>query len=191
MTVKSIKIEPSEIKMSGKAQGSAPVGKNFDAFLGAADAMAPMNEAIMYGTTGSDTAAAVLHGAFTGMSGAAGAYGYGPAKAGGGGYGGYGGYGALSEYPGMMGFGGASTTGGYATGGGYKAIDSGMGGTGGQVQGLPTQELLNTMNMNNLKLLELQAMMQSNMQQWNTKSNILSADHRARLSMIEKFTARG
>jgi len=53
------------------------------------------------------------------------------------------------------------------------------------------QELMQTMNANNLKLLELQALMQSNMQSWTTKSNILSADHRARMSMIEKFSARG
>ena len=52
-------------------------------------------------------------------------------------------------------------------------------------------DMINTMNQNNLQLLELQAVMQSNMQGWNTKSNILSADHRARMAMIEKFTARG
>lgn len=51
-------------------------------------------------------------------------------------------------------------------------------------------DMVNTMNQNNLQLLELQAVMQSNMQAWNTKSNILSADHRARMAMIEKFTAR-
>jgi len=51
-------------------------------------------------------------------------------------------------------------------------------------------DMINTMNQNNLQLLELQAVMQSNMQGWNTKSNILSADHRARMAMIEKFTAR-
>ena len=51
--------------------------------------------------------------------------------------------------------------------------------------------MINTMNQNNLQLLELQATMQSNMQGWTTKSNVLSADHRARMAMIEKFTARG
>ena len=50
---------------------------------------------------------------------------------------------------------------------------------------------MEVMNQNNLQLIELQAIMQSNMQTWNTKSNILSADHRAKMSMIEKFTARG
>ena len=57
--------------------------------------------------------------------------------------------------------------------------------------GMSQMDLINTMNQNNLQLLELQAVMQNNMQSWNTKSNILSADHRARMAMIEKFTARG
>lgn len=58
-------------------------------------------------------------------------------------------------------------------------------------EGYSQMDLINTMNQNNLQLLELQATMQSNMQGWTTKSNILSADHRARMAMIEKFTARG
>ena len=57
--------------------------------------------------------------------------------------------------------------------------------------GMTQFQLMEVMNQNNLKLIELQAIMQSNMQTWNTKSNILSADHRAKMSMIEKFTARG
>lgn len=79
-------------------------------------------------------------------------------------------------------------------GGGYKAgtlgglNDPALPG----VEGAPSQmELIQTMNQNNLGLLELQAVMQNNMQGWNTKSNILSADHRARMAMIEKFSARG
>jgi hypothetical protein len=58
-------------------------------------------------------------------------------------------------------------------------------------EGFNQMDMINTMNQNNLQLLELQAVMQTNMQGWNTKSNILSADHRARMAMIEKFTARG
>lgn len=57
--------------------------------------------------------------------------------------------------------------------------------------GMTQFQLMEVMNQNNLKLIELQAIMQSNMQTWNTKSNILSADHRAKMSMVEKFTARG
>ncbi|MBI2974643.1 MAG: hypothetical protein HYY43_03545 [Deltaproteobacteria bacterium] len=184
---KSIKIEPN--KIGGKAQ-SGPVGSNFDSFLGAVDAMAPMNTEVMYQATGSTSAAAVLHGAFTGVTGAAGSYGYGP---GGGAGAGYGGFGALAEYPGIMGVGSSGTVGGYA--GGYKGIDTTIGGASstGQVAGtgMNTPEVLNTMNINALKLLELQAVVQSNTQAWNTKSNILSADHRARMAMIEKFAARG
>lgn len=186
--VKNVKVEPAEIKKSAgkaKAQGAG----DFNSFLGALDAMQPMNEELMYQATGSSNAASILHGAFTGMSGAAGSYGYGGGASGAGFGTGYGGFGSLSEYPGMMGSGGAATYTGYAggmTAGAGKAVSTGAD-TG---TGLPTGELLNTMNVNNLKLLELQAVMQSNMQAWNTKSNVLSADHRARMAMIEKFTAR-
>jgi len=55
---------------------------------------------------------------------------------------------------------------------------------------IPAQDMIEAMRAENLQLLELQAMMQSNMQTWTTKSNILSADHRARMRMIEKFSAR-
>ncbi|PIR25471.1 MAG: hypothetical protein COV43_05335 [Deltaproteobacteria bacterium CG11_big_fil_rev_8_21_14_0_20_42_23] len=51
--------------------------------------------------------------------------------------------------------------------------------------------LLDQMNQSNTELLQLQAQIQSTLQSFNIKSNILSADHRARMSMIEKFTARG
>lgn len=194
MTVKNIGIQPTEIKneakkTTAKAQG-APVDSNFDSFLGAMNAMTPTATMTMEGATGSTPAAAILNGAFTGVSGAAGAYGYGQA---GGAGGGYGGFGSLSEYPGMMGVGSYGTSVGYA--GGYKATTSGdsvipgTGGAGGPA--LYTSDLINSMNTNNLKLLELQAVMQSNMQAWNTKANILSADHRARMAMIEKFAVRG
>lgn len=82
---------------------------------------------------------------------------------------------------------------------GMTAGDSTLGGVGTSsttpvvagTEGFSQMDMINTMNQNNLQLLELQAVMQSNMQSWNTKSNILSADHRARMAMIEKFTARG
>lgn len=189
--VKNLRVEPGKISAKAKAQG---VGDNFDSLLGAMAAMEPMNTELMYQATGSSNAAAVLHGAFTGLGGAASAYGYsGSPYAAAGGSGGYGGFGALSEYPGMMGVGSSGTAGGYVSGG--KGLgDLGPptpGGTTTAGTGMPTSELINSMNVNNLKLLELQAVMQSNMQAWNTKSNILSADHRARMAMIEKFTARG
>jgi hypothetical protein len=195
--VKNLRVEPNKISSKGKAMGP---GDNFDSLLGAMAAMEPMNTELMYQATGSSNAAAVLHGAFTGVTGAASAYGYGGVGgspyAAAGGYGGYGGFGALSEYPGMMGVGSYGTSGGYVTGGKglndfSSPLPSNVGGSTQAGTGLPTQELINSMNVNNLKLLELQAVMQSNMQAWNTKSNILSADHRARMAMIEKFTARG
>ncbi len=185
--------------MGGKSQ-SGPVGSNFDSFLGAVDAMSPMGEQLTYQASGSSNAAAVLHGAFSGVTGAAAAYGAGPAStmgvnpgAGGFGTGGFG-LSSLSTTPGIMGVGSSSTLSGF-TGVGYKAdgISTGVSDTqiaGSGATALSTSDLLNSMNVNNLQLLELQAVMQSNMQGWNTKSNILSADHRARMSMIEKFTAR-
>lgn len=193
MTVKNVRIEPQEInkKVAGKAAMN-PAESNFSSFLGAVDAMAPTGAELMYQSTGSSNAAAVLHGAFSGMSSAASVYGYGA----GGGTSALssGGVGAYGDFPGVMGVGSYNTLGGYAAGGGYApgAFKAGnelpMSG-GGSAPG--TQEMINSMNTNNLKLLELQAVMQSNMQAWNTKSNILSADHRARMAMIEKFTARG
>lgn len=184
MTVKNVGINPSEIKKGvGKAQGPADSG--FSSILGAMDATMPLATELTWQGTGSANAVNVLNGAFTGVGGAAGAYGFGPAAMGGGGYGGYG---ALSEYPGMMGVGSAGTYSGYA--GGYKATGASSGDLPG-VAGFNTQTAVETMNVQNLKLLELQAVMQSNMQAWNTKSNILSADHRARMAMIEKFNARG
>lgn len=101
------------------------------------------------------------------------------------------------------------TTGAQTLGGSTPTMTSGSGlnsymSTGGSIgtldpnasvvpgtEGFSQMDMVNTMNQNNLELLELQATMQSNMQGWTTKSNILSADHRARMSMIEKFTARG
>jgi len=186
MTVKNVGINPNEIKKSvGKAQGPADSG--FNSIMGAMDAMTPLATELTYQGTGSTNAVNVLNGAFTGVGGAAGAYGFGTAAMGGG----YGGYGALGEYPGMMGVGSAGTYGGYA--GGYKAASVTTGGPG-DLPGTPgfnTKAAVETMNLQNLKLLELQAVMQSNMQAWNTKANILSADHRARMAMIEKFAARG
>lgn len=186
MTVKNIRVDPTEIKQV-QSKGKAAGAGNFDAFLGAVDAMAPLNTELMYQATGSSNAAAVLHGAFTGVSGAAGAYGVGSGAS----SASYGGFGALGEYPGMMGVGSSGTyTGMAVSGGSYKAASGGLASSD-ATTGLPTGELIGSMNTNNLKLLELQAVMQSNMQSWNTKSNILSADHRARMAMIEKFSARG
>ena len=91
-----------------------------------------------------------------------------------------------------------SFAGGYGNVGyGGKTMDAGIYPQSGNDQnvipgteGFTQQDMINSMNQNNLYLLELQATMQSNMQAWNTKSNIMNADHRAKMAMIEKFTAR-
>lgn len=57
-------------------------------------------------------------------------------------------------------------------------------------EGFTQWDMINSMNQNNLQLLELQAMMQSNLQSWNTRSNILNADHRAKMAMVEKLSPR-
>lgn len=170
-------INPVAIQKAVKASSAKGLTKDFNAFLGAADAMAPatMTGAQMY--SGNVNASTVLASAFSGIgqlnsltapSFAAGA---------GVGYNGspIAGYGSL-KYSGQAMTGAAAGTG-----------DGSLFGTN---TGFSQMDMVNTMNQNNLQLLELQAVMQSNMQAWNTKSNILSADHRARMAMIEKFTAR-
>jgi hypothetical protein len=172
-------INPSAIQQAVRGK-AVTVGKDFNAFLGAADAMsgAAVTAGSMYGSA---NAATVLGAAFSGVS-------------------------ALNNTPGMSGYpsmaagygGGVSSTGFYGYGK-YSSeyMPSGIPGSSSSSSVIPGTEgfsqwdMINTMNQNNLQLLELQAVMQSNMQAWNTKSNILSADHRARMAMIEKFTARG
>ncbi|OGQ05564.1 MAG: hypothetical protein A3F82_02700 [Deltaproteobacteria bacterium RIFCSPLOWO2_12_FULL_44_12] len=159
--------------------------------LGAVSAMTPFATEFTRQATGSVNAATVLNAAFASFPAAA------SALSGGGGGGGYPSwssasysspYGPAGTYPGgIPGLDMRSQYAGPATG---PSLSSGnnqvVPGT-----NLTQFQLMEVMNQNNLQLIELQAMMQSNMQVWNTKSNILSADHRAKMSMIEKFTARG
>lgn len=171
----------------GKAQkvGKA-MGADFGGMLDAANAFGTTagTATQMYGNT---TSSAVLAAAFSGI-GAASATGLG---------------GGGSRM--AMGMGGGDYTTGipsFATGGGiggFSAQTVGSSTLGGLnpnssvipgTEGFSQMDMINTMNQNNLQLLELQATMQSSMQAWNTKSNILSADHRARMAMIEKFAAR-
>lgn len=187
-------VNPSEIKASVKGAKVAGSSKAAfpdvmgDALLGASAMSAGAYEFVGQATGGSNIAGAVLNAAFSGIDVA---HGFTPK-----GMGGYAGYGPYSSAPGMMGVGSYSTNMGYA--GGIKAGVTVPGGVPGSIEssiGVDNpaayqQELMQTMNANNLKLLELQAHMQSNMQSWTTRSNILSADHRARMSMIEKFSPR-
>ena len=177
-------INPNAIAQAVKANTSRTQTKGFNAFLGAASAskgvsditggISAFADAGMLGAQQAgmgSNAQAVLAAAFSGTSAAGSAFGG-------------------SSYM-SAGFGGSSAMGPtfakYTSGMPGSATTSVVPGT----EGFTQADLINTMNQNNLQLLELQAMMQSNMQAWNTKSNILSADHRARMAMIEKFTARG
>ena len=170
-------INPTDIQRQHAATGKAMgVSKDFNAWLDAVGAMQPMGMTVneQYGSS-SPTSQAVLASAFSGVQStnvvtAGASY---PSLAGGGG--------ALAEYAGPR-AGLYQQAGGAIPGADQAAIPG--------TEGFTTGDLINTMNTNNLHLLELQATMQSNMQAWNTKSNILSADHRARMAMIEKFTAR-
>lgn len=180
MATAQVRIDPKAIEAGRITSRASPTAKasSFNSVMGAIDAMGPFARELTYQTSGSANAATVLHTAFTALPAAGAslggqapsfAMGYGSLPYAKGSYGGVGGIPGLENQPSYP------TTGGTVVPG----------------TNLTQFELLQTMNQNNLQLLELQAIMQSNMQTWNTKSNILSADHRAKMSMIEKFTARG
>lgn len=165
-------INPLAVEKSAKLQSigkTKGAGENFGAMLDAVNAMAPAASTANQ-VYGSQSSQAVLAAAFSGLGAGSQAF-----SAGGG----------TPSYAG--GFNGGSKSMGLTT-------TAGAGGLGTPVFGTDTgfsqMDMINTMNQNNMGLLEMQAVMQSNMQEWNTKSNILSADHRSRMAMIEKFTAR-
>lgn len=181
--MKSIQIDKNLIKAEAQSKFAAEPAAKFSTVLDGFSTMGPATAELTNQWTGNNRmASAVLNAAFSGLEvGRA----VSPSSYGGaGGFGGYGGYGASAAAPGYM---GAPKYAGPTDG------NPAFSPTGGDVAGtgMSPDELMNTMNMNNLRLLELQAMMQSNMQRFTTLSNINSADHRARMSMIEKFTARG
>jgi len=172
--INPIAIEAGARKGASRGKGVS-TGNNFGFMLDAIGAMGPT--AMVAGQRyGSPNSQAVLGAAFSGIGASAQQVGGGVS-------------GSVSG-----GFGGGAPY--LAAGVGYKGDTLGVGGLGGTsaipgAEGFSQMDMVNTMNQNNLQLLELQAVMQNNMQGWNTKSNILSADHRARMAMIEKFTARG
>lgn len=157
------------INVGRQAKASRMGQKNFGVALAGADAM--LGVASAAGGTGNPRAAAVLSAAFGGIGAAGSAMSQYNAPSFAGGMGNM-----ASGLPGMGGVAGMS------------------GGTGGSVipgtDNFSQADMINSMNQNNLQLLELQAMMQSNMQAWNTKSNILNADHRVKTTMIEKLSPR-
>lgn len=166
------KVNPNAIKADLKASKVSST-KDFGAFLGAVNAMSPAG-ASAAGMYGDVKAQSVLNAAFSGMQEMS-VPSYASGKSGDlEGMMGAGSYNGMKYNPALAGIQGGTAAAGEAYPG----------------SGVNTAELMNTMYQNNLKLLELQALMQSSMQKWNTKSNILSADHRARMAMIEKFTVR-
>lgn len=180
--VNPIEIQRREGQPSARRSSSAR-GMEFGDFLGGVSAMTPFATEFTRQSTGSVNAATVLNAAFTSFPGAASSFAGGTAPswalASGMGPGYWGGAGQMYGMPNL--------------GGSYPSQQGLVSGSAQAVPGtnLSQFQLMEIMNQNNLRLIELQALMQSNMQVWNTKSNILSADHRAKLSMIEKFTARG
>lgn len=188
-------INPVEIQNRAQQKFTSPppkaLGMEFGDFLSGVSAMTPFAAEFTHQATGSVGAATALNAAFVSFPAAASAFsGAAPSWASAGGqlyspygapWGGQGGIPNLGgDYP-MSGLGGTGFGAGTGVSGGEAVPGTNM----------SQFQLMNVMNQNNLRLIELQALMQSNMQVWNTKSNILSADHRAKMSMIEKFTARG
>lgn len=179
------KIDPNVIKAEAK-RVVLPKAAFSDVMVGAS-AMGPATaELVGQWSGGSNMAGAVLNAAFSGIDVAGGM----GARAGM--------YSSYGDTPGIFGASRYTTqypayTSGYKFGDSTSAAGTSVSGGYGTTAGTDVDPawLMQTMNQNNLQLLELQAMMQSNMQSWTTKSNILSADHRARMSMVEKFTARG
>lgn len=178
-----LQINPNAIKEAVKSKAGAGAPKAaFNDVLAGISAMGPATGELMsQWTGGNDKAGAVLNAAFSGID-VAGGYSAGGA---------YGAYGPYSASPGVFGTPSYTTQAGFTSGKYASSGITGLGGTNIDDPAQYQQQIMQTMNENNLKLLELQALMQSNMQSWTTKSNILSADHRARTSIIEKFTARG
>lgn len=178
VTAKSIRIDPLQVSPKGiGARSKASItGTPFGDILSIAGALAPTVGEMTYQSTGNSNAASVLHSAFSALPGAY--------AAGGGGMGAYG----MGSSPGMYGTASYSTVGGGM--GGYGA-SSELGQGGSTQMGQPDQaQLIDTMNQNNLHLLELQAVMQNNMQQWTTKSNIYKSIHDAKMAIVQHFAAR-
>ena len=184
MVASSIKIDPKAVQNNASkplevSKAKAAVS-SFDSMMGAVGAMGPFAQELSYGMSGDPTATSVIAAAFSSFPAAASSLSGGAAAVGYPSYAGVGGYTQSdSQVPGIS---GAGVYGSQS----YIGGNSQIGGT-----SVTTYGLMQTMNQNNLQMLELQAVMQSNQQQWTTKSNILASDHRAKMSMIEKFTARG
>lgn len=162
-TAKSTRIDPIAIQSQQSIGKARAASSTFNDIMGVAGAFAPLAGELAYQGTGSSNAAAVLHSAFSALPSAFGARGAGMGD------------------PGMM---GSARYGSYGYG-------DGAGGAVPGVEGVDQAQMLDQMNQNNLQLLELQAIMQNNMQQWTTKSNLLKSTHDAKMAMIQHFAVRG
>ncbi|MBI4237073.1 MAG: hypothetical protein HY696_01485 [Deltaproteobacteria bacterium] len=165
-TAKSMRIDPIAIQSQKSIGKPRAASSTFNDIMGVAGALAPLAGELTYQASGSTNAAAVLHSAFSTLPTAFGARGAG--------------MGGMGD-PGMM---------GSARYGSYGSMDMSGGAMPG-MEGVDQAQMLDQMNQNNLQLLELQAIMQNNMQQWTTKSNLLKSTHDAKMAMIQHFAVRG
>lgn len=185
-------INPQAVQQSVQSSGAKAAVMPKAAFGDVLGGISPFggaaSELTWQATGGSDLAMAVLNASFSGIDVAKGfsqpAYSSGA-------------YSAYGSMPGMMGSPRYTTQPGFTNAkygqDPYSTAIPGYDTAGNTTQDIASykREIMDSMASTNFELMELQALMQSNMQQWTTRSNILSADHRARMSIIEKFTARG
>lgn len=169
MTAKSVHIDPVALQsasISGKSKASA-TGSTFGDIMTGIGHLSQLGGEITYQATGNSNAAAVLSASFN-AAGHLAAQGRGGSVGGG--------------LPGIYGAGRHSI--------GHGNLPLGGGSVPG-MEGMDQAQLIEQMNVNNLQLLELQAVMQNNMQAWTTKSNVVKAMHDAKMSMINKFAPQG
>lgn len=172
MVARSVRIDPVAVEqgIQPRARASATNSGFNDVIMGLS-AMGPALGETFH-QAGYSNAAAVIHSAFSALPGAFGSGGGGSLAGD-----------VLGGLPGIYGRASHTTMPGeapsYASGGGIPGMD-----------GLDQGQLIDQMNTNNLQLLELQAIMQNNMQQWTTKSNVLKAVHDAKMAMIQHFAPR-
>lgn len=178
--MKAIQINTNEIRAEASGSLSPRPKAAFGDVLSGVSAMGPATAELTSQWTGNNQLAeAVLNMAFSGTEVARGAFQQTAAS-----------YPSYS-YPGMMGspkYAGESPL--FANpndvSGSLSPDSSVVPGT-----NMSTEQLMSVMNQNSMRLMYLQAAIQQHGQMYSTLSNISAADHRARMSMIEKFTARG
>ena len=151
--MKPIQINPTAIKKAMTSKPAPGVAKAaFSDVMAGVSAMGPATaELVGQWSGGSDMAGAILNAAFSGVQTAGGAQALNSGA----------GFGPYSSMPGVMGSPRYTSQTGFAKFGGqtdYLGTDTSVPGT-----EVPTADLMNSMNSNNLQLLELQALMQSNM----------------------------